>query len=196
MSLVTKPAPSFKATAVLPDNSFKQISLEDYRGKYVVLFFYPLDFTFVCPTEILTFDKMVKEFEKRDAVVLGVSVDSEHTHLAWRSTDQAKGGIGQIKYPLVADLSKTIARDYGCLTPDGTVAFRATYIIDKKGVVRTAHVNDLPVGRSVAEELRTLDAVKFVDEHGDQVCPAEWKQGDKTMNPDAKGVAKYLSEMK
>jgi peroxiredoxin (alkyl hydroperoxide reductase subunit C) len=196
MSLVQKHAPSFTADAVMGDNSFQTISLEQYRGKYVVLFFYPLDFTFVCPTEILAFDKHAKDFEKRGAVVLGVSVDSKHTHLAWRSTAKDKGGIGNIGYPLVADLTKSIARDYGVLTPDGDVAFRATFVIDKKGIVRTAHVNDLPVGRSVAEELRTLDAVKFVDDHGDQVCPAEWKEGEKTMTPDAKGVASYLSAMK
>jgi len=128
--------------------------------------------------------------------VLGCSVDSEHTHLAWRSTSKDKGGIGPINYPLLADLTKSIARDYGVLTADGDVAFRATFVIDKKGVVRTAHVNDLPVGRSVTEELRTLDAVKFVDEHGDQVCPAEWKEGEKTMTPDAKGVASYLAAQK
>ncbi|MEW5852332.1 MAG: peroxiredoxin [Myxococcota bacterium] len=196
MSLVQKPAPSFTAAAVMPDNSFKDIRIEDYRGKYVVLFFYPLDFTFVCPTEILTFDKQLKEFEKRGAVVLGCSVDSKHTHHAWRQTAVEKGGIGQIGYPLIADLTKNIARDYGVLSPDGEVAFRATFIIDKKGVVRTAHVNDLPVGRSVSEELRTLDAVKFVDEHGDQVCPADWKEGEKTMTPNAKGVAEYLSSTK
>jgi peroxiredoxin 2/4 len=196
MSLVQKHAPSFNAEAVMGDNSFQTINLEQYRGKYVVLFFYPLDFTFVCPTEILAFDKHVKDFEKRGAVVLGCSVDSKHTHHAWRNTAKDKGGIGNISYPLLADITKSIARDYGVLTPDGDVAFRATFIIDKKGYVRTAHVNDLPVGRSVTEELRTLDAVKFVDEHGDQVCPAEWKEGEKTMTPDAKGVANYLSAMK
>lgn len=196
MSLVQKHAPSFTVDAVMADNSFQSISLEQYRGKYVVLFFYPLDFTYVCPTEILAFDKHVKDFEKRGAVVLGCSVDSKQVHLAWRTTAKDKGGIGNIGYPLLADLTKSIARDYGVLTPDGDVAFRATFIIDKKGIVRTAHVNDLPVGRSVTEELRTLDAVKFVDEHGDQVCPAEWKEGEKTMTPDAKGVASYLSSMK
>lgn len=196
MSLVQKHAPSFTATAVMPDNSFQKLSLEQYRGKYVVLFFYPLDFTFVCPTEILAFDKHVKDFEKRGAVVLGCSVDSEHTHHAWRNTAKDKGGIGNINYALLADLTKNIARDYGVLTAEGDVALRATFVIDKKGIVRTAHVNDLPVGRSITEELRTLDAVKFVDEHGDQVCPVEWKEGEKTMTPDAKGVASYLSASK
>ncbi|MBI5494639.1 MAG: peroxiredoxin [Deltaproteobacteria bacterium] len=196
MSLVQKQAPAFKATAVMPNNEFQDVSLEQYRGKYVVLFFYPLDFTFVCPTEILAFDKHVKDFEKRGAVVLGCSVDSKHTHYAWRNTTKDKGGIGGISYPLIADLNKNIARDYGVLVDGGDVALRGTFIIDKKGVVRTAHVNDLPIGRSVTETLRTLDAVKFVDEHGDQVCPAEWHEGEKTMNPTATGVASYLSSQK
>jgi peroxiredoxin (alkyl hydroperoxide reductase subunit C) len=196
MTLVQKPAPAFKAMAVFPDDTFKEISSENLKGKYTVLFFYPLDFTYVCPTEILAFDKHLKEFEKRGAQVIGCSVDSKQTHLAWRNTAREKGGIGRIGFPLVADLSKNIARAYEVLTENGEIAFRATFIIDKKGVVRTQHINDLPVGRSVTEELRTLDAVKFVDDHGDQVCPAEWKEGEKTMKPTAEGVAEYLAQQR
>ncbi len=191
-SLVTKEAPDFTAQAVFPDNSIGDLKLSSYRGKYVLLYFYPLDFTFVCPSEIIAFDKALKEFEERNTQVVGVSVDSQYTHYAWRQTPVEKGGIGQIGYPLVADLNKDIARQYGVLLDD-SVALRGLFLIDTHGVVRHQLVNDLPLGRSVAEALRTLDALQFVEEHGD-VCPANWKQGEEAMKPTAEGVADYLAK--
>lgn len=190
--LVTQPAPDFKANAVMPDGSFKQVSLSDYKGKYVVLFFYPLDFTFVCPSEIIAFDKATKRFKDKNAVVIGVSVDSQFTHLAWRQTPRAKGGIGEISYPLVADLDKKIARAYDVLLNDA-VALRGLFLIDTHGVVRHQIVNDLPLGRSVDEALRVLDALQYTEEHG-EVCPANWKEGDEAMKPTAEGVAAYLGK--
>jgi peroxiredoxin (alkyl hydroperoxide reductase subunit C) len=190
--LVTKEAPDFCAQAVMPDNSFGEIKLSSYRGKYVVLFFYPLDFTFVCPSEIIAFDKANPRFKEKNAVVIGVSVDSHFTHLAWRQTPRNKGGIGEISYPLVADLDKKIARAYDVLLNDA-VALRGLFLIDTHGVVRHQIVNDLPIGRSVDEALRTLDALQFTEEHG-EVCPANWKTGDEAMKPTAEGVAKYLSK--
>ena len=191
-TLVTKQAPDFTAQAVLPDNSFAELTLSSYRGKYVVLFFYPLDFTFVCPSEIIAFDKAVEQFEAKNAQVLGVSVDSHFTHLAWKNTPPDRGGIGQVKYPLVADLSKKIAKKYGVLFGK-EVALRGLFLIDTEGVVRHALVNDLPLGRSVDEALRILDALQFHEEHG-EVCPANWRQGEEAMKPTAEGVAKYLAE--
>ncbi|MBT3296951.1 MAG: peroxiredoxin [Verrucomicrobia bacterium] len=191
-SLVTKEAPDFTAKAVMGDDSFGEVTLSSYRGKFVLLFFYPLDFTFVCPSEIVAFDKALKDFEARNTVVLGCSVDSEYSHWAWRQTPLNKGGIGQVGFPLVADLTKSIARSYGVLF-DESVALRGLFLIDTHGVVRHALVNDLPLGRSVAEALRTLDALQFVEEHGD-VCPANWQKGDKTMTPTAEGVATYLGD--
>lgn len=190
--LVTKVAPDFTAQAVMPDNQIKELTLSSYRGKYVVLFFYPLDFTFVCPSEILAFNKAVKVFEKKGAVVLGVSVDSQFSHFAWRQTPVQKGGIGEIGFPLVADLDKKIARDYDVLLNEA-VALRGLFLIDQKGIVRHQLVNDLPIGRNVEEALRTLDALKFHEEHGD-VCPANWKEGDEAMKPTADGVASYLAK--
>lgn len=189
---VTKEAPNFKATAVMPDNSFKEIGLSDYKGKYVVLFFYPLDFTFVCPSEILAFDKAVDEFKKRNCEVIGVSVDSHFTHLAWKDTPVEKGGIGQVRFPLVADLSKAISRDYGVLLESG-ISLRGLFLIDKDGIVRHMLVNDLPLGRSVDEALRILDALQFVEKHG-EVCPANWKPGEEAMKPTKEGVAEYLAK--
>ncbi len=190
--LVTKAAPDFTAQAVMPDNQIKELTLSSYRGKYVVLFFYPLDFTFVCPSEILAFNKAVKTFEKKGAVVLGVSVDSQFSHFAWRQTPVEKGGIGEIAFPLVADLDKKIARDYDVLLNDA-VALRGLFLIDQKGIVRHQLVNDLPIGRNVEEAIRTLDALKFHEEHGD-VCPANWKEGEEAMKPTAAGVASYLAK--
>ena len=190
--LVQKQAPEFKATAVMGDNSFKELSLADYRGKYKVLFFYPLDFTFVCPSEIIAFDHKLEEFKKRGAEVIGVSVDSHYTHLAWKNTSTKAGGIGKVKYPLVADLSKEIARSYDVLTPDG-VALRGLFLIDKDDVVRHQIVNDLPLGRNVDEAIRMLDALQLTEEHG-EVCPANWRKGDASMTPTPDGVASYLSE--
>lgn len=191
-TLVTKEAPDFAAQAVMPDNSFQEVKLSSYRGKYVVLFFYPLDFTFVCPSEIVAFDAALPKFQKRNAQVLGVSVDSHFTHLAWKETPRDDGGIGQIQYPLVSDLTKQIARDYGVLL-EGGVALRGLFLIDKCGVVRHALINDLPIGRSVDEALRVLDALQFHEEHGD-VCPANWHSGEEAMKPTAAGVAAYLAK--
>lgn len=191
--LVTKPAPDFTAAAVMPDNSIEeQFSLASFRGKHVVLFFYPLDFTFVCPSEIIAFSKAGEEFGKRDVQLIGVSVDSQYSHYAWRQTKVEDGGIGEISYPLVADLDKSIARDYGVLFNE-SVALRGSFLIDQEGIVRHATVNDLPLGRNVAETLRMVDALKFHEEHG-EVCPANWQQGDEAMTPTADGVAAYLAK--
>jgi peroxiredoxin (alkyl hydroperoxide reductase subunit C) len=191
--LVTKEAPDFTATAVLPDDSFdEQFRLSAHRGKYVTLFFYPLDFTFVCPSEILAFDKKLEEFRERECEVIGVSVDSHFTHLAWKKTKTEDGGIGGIRFPLVADLSKRISRDYGVLFDD-SVALRGLFLIDREGVVRHAVVNDLPLGRSVDEALRMLDALRFHEERG-EVCPANWKKGEEGMKPTQEGVVDYLSK--
>lgn len=192
-TLVTKEAPDFTADAVLPDNSFGQITLSSFKGKNVVLFFYPLDFTFVCPSEILAFNKKLDEFKKRNTEVIGVSVDSKFTHLAWKNTKLEDGGIGNIQYTLVSDLNKNIAREYGILFND-SVALRGLFLIDTKGVIRHAVINDLPLGRSVNEALRMVDALQFVETHGDQVCPANWQEGDEAMKPTAEGVAGYLAK--
>ena len=189
-TLVQKPAPEFKATAVVK-GQFKEVSLSDYKGKYVVLFFYPLDFTFVCPTEIIAFNDAVAEFKKRNTVLLGVSVDSHFTHLAWINTPRKAGGLGSLDYALVSDLTKKIAADYGVLTTDGAVALRGLFILDRQGIVRHALVNDLPLGRNVDEAIRILDALQFVEQHG-EVCPANWKPGEKTMKADPKGSLKYF----
>ena len=192
-TLVTKPAPDFKATAVMPDNSFKEdFSLASCRGKYVVLFFYPLDFTFVCPSEIIAFDKALPKFKAKNTEVIGVSVDSHFTHLAWKNTPRNQGGIGPIQYPLVADLNKKIAEQFGVLL-EGGIALRGLFLIDPKGIVRHALVNDLPLGRSVDEALRMVDALQFYEKNGN-VCPANWHAGDEAMKPNAKGVAEYLAK--
>ena len=192
-TLVTKQAPDFTADAVLPDNTFGQITLSSFKGKNVVLFFYPLDFTFVCPSEILAFNKKIEEFKSRNTEVIGVSVDSKFTHLAWKNTKLEDGGIGNIQYTLVSDLNKNIAREYGILFNEA-VALRGLFLIDTKGVIRHAVINDLPLGRSVSEALRMVDALQFVETHGDQVCPANWQEGDEAMKPTAEGVAGYLAK--
>jgi peroxiredoxin (alkyl hydroperoxide reductase subunit C) len=190
---VQQEAPGFTATAVLPDDSFQEeFSLEAFRGRYVVLFFYPLDFTFVCPSEILAFDHKLDEFKQRDCEVIGVSVDSHYTHLAWKKTSVDDGGIGPIGFPLVSDLDKKIARDYGILVNDA-VALRATFLIDRDGVVRHQVVNDLGIGRSIPDTLRTLDALRHVETKGD-VCPANWEDGKDAMKATPAGVAKYLKD--
>ncbi|NOY62230.1 MAG: peroxiredoxin [Gammaproteobacteria bacterium] len=191
--LVAKAAPGFTATAVMPDNSFNEdFRLSDYHGKKnVVLFFYPLDFTFVCPSELLAFDHRIKAFESRDTQVIGCSVDSHFSHLAWKNTAINNGGIGNVQYPLVADLNKSIARDYDVLL-DESVALRGSFLIDKEGVVRHQVVNDLPLGRNIDEMLRMIDALIFHEEHG-EVCPAGWKEGDKAMEATPDGVAAYLA---
>ena len=206
--LVGKSAPDFTAVAVMPDNSFKEdFSLSDYKGKYIVLYFYPLDFTFVCPSEIIAFDHRLKEFEDRGVQVIGVSVDSHFTHLAWKNTAVNDGGIGNIQYPLVADLTKEIAADYDVLLGNesvmdddgeayhllgGNIALRGSFLIDKEGNVRHQVVNDLPLGRNIDEMLRMVDALQFTEEHG-EVCPAGWNKGKKGMEASTEGVAKYLA---
>jgi peroxiredoxin (alkyl hydroperoxide reductase subunit C) len=189
-SLVTQEGPDFTAQAVWPDNAIAELTLSAFRGKYVVLFFYPLDFTFVCPSEIIAFDRALPEFKARNAVVIGVSVDSPYTHHAWRQTPLGKGGIGTVGFPLVADLDKRIARAYGVLHNE-SVALRGLFLLDRGGTVRHMLVNDLPIGRSVDEVLRTLDALQYTEEHG-EVCPANWKRGEEAMTPTAAGVAAYL----
>jgi peroxiredoxin (alkyl hydroperoxide reductase subunit C) len=195
-TLVTKEAPDFTAQAVMPDNSFAELKLSSYRGRYVVLFFYPLDFTFVCPSEIIAFAAALEKFQKKNAQVLGCSVDSHFTHLAWKNTPRKQGGIGPIRYPLIADLNKQISRDFGVLLdsgPNSGIALRGLFLIDKAGVVRHALINDLPIGRSVDEAIRVLDALQFHEENGD-VCPANWHQGEEAMKPTAEGVASYLAK--
>jgi len=192
--LVGKPAPDFTATAVMPDNSINEkFNLkEQINNKIGILFFWPLDFTFVCPSEIIAFDNRMESFKQLGAEVIGVSVDSHFTHQAWKNTPVDKGGIGQVKFPMVADLTKSIARDYDVLVND-SVAFRGTFMIDKKGIIRHQIVNDLPLGRNVDEALRMIDALNFTEEHG-EVCPAGWQKGHKGMQPNAEGVASYLKE--
>ena len=191
--MITKEAPDFTATAVLPDNSFKEeFKLSELRGKYVLLFFYPLNFTFVCPSEILAFNKAVEEFEKANCQLVGISVDSHFSHFAWKNTPINEGGIGSIHYPLVSDLDKSISRDYGVLLPEG-IALRGLFLVDREGIVRHMVVNDLPLGRSVNEALRVLHALQFTEEYGD-VCPANWQKGEEAMKPTAEGVAEYLTK--
>ena len=193
MSLVQKTAPDFKATAVLPDGSFKDIKLSDYKGKWVVLFFYPLDFTFVCPTEILAFSDANAEFEKVGAQLLGVSVDSHFTHLAWLNTSRKEGGLQGLTYPLVADLNKSIARDYGVLIEAEGIALRGLFIINPEGKIEAATVHNLPVGRSTDETLRVIKAFQYVAKHG-EVCPANWSEGKITMKADPKGSKEYFGK--
>jgi alkyl hydroperoxide reductase subunit AhpC len=187
---VTKPAPDFSADAVV-NGEFKTIKLSDFRGKYVVLFFYPLDFTFVCPTELVAFSDQIDEFKKRGCEVLAVSVDSKFSHLAWVNTPRKEGGIGQVTYPIISDLSKSISRDYGVLLEEAGISLRGLFLIDKQGVLRHALVNDLPLGRSVAEAIRTLDALQHFEENG-EVCPADWHKGQLAMKPDTVGSKAYF----
>ena len=192
-TLVTKEAPDFTAQAVMADNTIKEdFSLSSLRGKHVVLFFYPLDFTFVCPTEIIAFNRKLDEFKKRGVEVVGISVDSQFSHFAWKNTKPENGGIGDIQFPLVADLSKNISRNYGVLFGE-EVALRGLFLIDKEGIVRHCVINDLPLGRSVDEALRMVDALQFFEENG-EVCPANWHKGEDGMNPSADGVADYLAK--
>lgn len=192
--LVGKQAPDFAAPAVMADGSInEEFSLEDYQGKYIVLFFYPLDFTFVCPTELIAFSHRIAEFENRGVQVIGCSIDSQFTHAAWRNTAIDKGGIGPVKYPLVADVKHEICRDYDVELEPAGVALRGSFLIDKAGVVRHQVVNDLPLGRNIDEMLRMVDAVQFHEEHG-EVCPAGWNKGDEGMVADEKGVASYLAD--
>ncbi|MBD1917913.1 peroxiredoxin [Leptolyngbya sp. FACHB-60] len=176
-------APDFSATAVV-DQNFKIVKLSDYRGRYVVLFFYPLDFTFVCPTEIAAFSDRYDEFEALNTEILGISVDSEFAHLAWIQTERKLGGVGDLNYPLVSDIKKDISADYNVLDPDSGVALRGLFIIDRDGVLQHATINNLAFGRKVDETLRVLQAIQHVQANPDEVCPVDWQPGDKTMNPD------------
>ena len=207
--LVTKPAPDFKAQAVMPDNSFKEVKMSDYKGKKVVLFFYPLDFTFVWPTELIAFDKRLEEFEKRDVQVLGCSVDSHFSHLRWKEMPVNEGGIGKVGYPLIADIDKSIGRNYDVLlgtTPatvlteddesetsvGGGVTLRGSFLIDEEGNVRHEIKNDLPLGRNIDEMLRLIDALNHHNAHG-EVCPAGWTEGKSGMKPSDDGMRDFLS---
>lgn len=193
--LVGREAPDFTAPAVLGSGEI----VDSYnfkntiKGKYAVVFFYPLDFTFVCPSELIAFHHRLEEFKKRNVEVIGVSIDSHFTHNAWRNTDVKDGGIGQVGYTLVADMTHAICKAYDVETPDGAVAFRGSFLIDTQGMVRHQVVNDLPLGRNVDEMIRMVDALQFTEEHG-EVCPAGWNQGDKGMTATPDGVAAYLSD--
>lgn len=195
MSLVTRQAPDFKVAAVLGNGeivgsySFKEAT----KGKYALVFFYPLDFTFVCPSELIALDHAMEELKSRNVEVISVSIDSQFTHNAWRNTPIDKGGIGAVKYTMVADVAHTIARSYGVEHPEAGVALRGAFIIDDKGIVRAELINDLPLGRSMAEIIRLIDALQFTEKHG-EVCPANWKKGDKAMTASPAGVAAYLAE--
>ncbi|MCP5505442.1 MAG: peroxiredoxin [Chlamydiales bacterium] len=189
--LIGNKAPNFKANAVANGQINENFSLDLFDGKYVILFFYPLDFTFVCPTELHAFQEKLGEFEKRGAQVIGCSVDSHFSHLAWVNTPKVKGGIEGVTYPLVADLNKNIARDYQVLDEEAGIAFRGLFLMDKEGIIRHQLVNDLPLGRSVDEALRLLDALIFHEEHG-EVCPANWQKGEKSMKPTQEGLTTYF----
>lgn len=191
--LVTQHAPDFTAPAVMPDGQInEQFRLSELKGKYVVLFFWPLDFTFVCPSEIIAHDNRMSRFKELDVEVVGVSIDSEFTHHAWRETPRDKGGIGPVQFPIVADKRHEIVRAYGIEHPDG-VALRGSFLIDKQGVVQHQVVNNLPLGRNVEEMIRMVEALQFTEQHG-EVCPAGWQKGSKGMKPTAEGVADYLAE--
>ncbi len=189
--LVQQPAPEFKAQAVMPNKEFKHVSLNDYRGKYVLLFFWPLDFTFVCPTEIIAFSDRNEEFAKLGVQILGVSIDSHFTYLAWQNTPRIDGGIGDIRYPMIADLSREISRSYDVLLASG-IALRGLFLIDQKGIVRHQVVNDLPLGRSVDEALRMVKALQFFEKNG-EVCPANWNEGAATIKATPADSKKFFA---
>lgn len=196
MVKVQQKAPAFKGQAVV-DGDFKEISLDDFKGKYLVFFWYPLDFTFVCPTEIIAFSDRVEDFKKIGCEVVAASVDSKHSHLAWTKVPRKEGGLGEMKIPLLADINKEVARAYDVLIESGDdigLACRATFIIDPQQNVRVINMNDLPVGRSVDEVLRLVEAVQFNDKYGD-VCPANWKKGGATMKADPVGSKEYFSKV-
>ena len=190
--LVQQPAPDFKAQAVMPDKEFKPVSLSDYKGRYVLLFFWPLDFTFVCPTEIIAFSDRNEEFAMLGVQVLGVSIDSHFTHLAWRNVPRTEGGLGEIAYPLVADLNKEISKAYDVLLPSG-IALRGLFLIDKSGIVRHQVVNDLPLGRSVDDAVRMVKALQFFEAHG-EVCPANWKEGARSIKANPTDSKKFFAD--
>ena len=191
--LITQQAPDFTAPAVLPDGTIEEaFKLSDLKGRYVVLFFYPLDFTFVCPTEIIAHDRRIEQFKQRQVEVVGVSIDSQFSHFAWRNTAVDDGGIGPVKFPIVADINHQITQAYGIEHPAG-VALRASFLIDREGIVQHQVVNNLPLGRNVDEMIRLVDALQFTEEHG-EVCPAGWQKGEDGMTPTSQGVADYLSK--
>ena len=192
--LVGKQAPDFTANAVMGNNEIRSFTLsKEIQGKHAVIFFYPLDFTFVCPTELIAFDHRLDEFKKRGVEVIGISIDSQFTHLAWKNTPVNNGGIGQVQYPLIADVKHEICRAYDVEFGPAGVAFRGSFLIDKNGVVRHQVINDLPLGRNVDEMLRMVDALQFTEEHG-EVCPAGWNKGKAGMKASTAGVAQYLAE--
>ncbi|KAI6206602.1 hypothetical protein M3Y94_00931200 [Aphelenchoides besseyi] len=191
-AFIGKPAPEFETEAVV-DGDFKTVKLSDYKGKYVVLFFYPLDFTFVCPTEIIAFSEAVDQFKKLDVAVLAASTDSKYSHLAWINQPRKHGGLGEMKIPVLSDTNHQLSRDYGVLKEDEGIAYRGLFIIDPKGILRQITVNDLPVGRSVEETLRLVQAFQFVDKHG-EVCPAGWHPGKDTIKPDPKKSQDYFGK--
>jgi peroxiredoxin (alkyl hydroperoxide reductase subunit C) len=191
---IGEPAPDFIATAVV-DQNFKIIKLSDYRGRYVVLFFYPLNFTFVCPTEIAAFSDRYDEFKTLNAELLAISVDSEFAHLAWIQTDRKDGGVGDLNYPLVSDLKKEISTAYNVLDPEAGVALRGLFIIDREGIVQHATINNLSFGRNVDETLRVLQAIQHVQANPNEVCPVDWQPGDKTMTPDPVKSKEFFAEV-
>lgn len=194
MVLVGRQAPDFTSSAVLGDGSMVEFKLHEFiHNKYAVLFFYPMDFTFVCPSELIELDRALPSFKARDTEVIGISIDSQFVHNAWRNTPLEKGGIGPVQFPLVADVKHQICQSYGIEHPHAGVAFRGTFVVDPKGTVRSQLVYDLPIGRNIEEIVRLVDAVQFTDKYG-EVCPANWKKGKAGMNPSAAGVAKYLAE--
>jgi peroxiredoxin (alkyl hydroperoxide reductase subunit C) len=191
--IVGTAAPEFTAPAVLPSGAIEDnFNLSDLKGKYVVLFFWPLDFTFVCPTEIIAHDRRMADFKARGVEVVGISIDSQFTHFAWRSTPVDEGGIGPVQFPIVADVKHDITRAYGIEHPEAGVALRASFLIDREGIVQHQVVNNLPLGRNVDEMLRMVDALQYTEEHG-EVCPAGWNKGDQGMTPTTDGVADYLA---
>ena len=192
LRLVGNKAPDFKVQALV-GNEFKEVSLDTYKGKWKVLFFYPLDFTFVCPTEITAFSDSYEKFKELNAEVLGVSVDSVFSHLAWTQQERSKGGLGKINFPLLSDMTKDMSHSYGVLLEQGGVALRGLFLIDENNVIQHATVNNLGVGRNVEEVLRVLEAFQFVAKHG-EVCPANWKKGNDTMKPDPKGSQTYFNK--
>jgi len=193
--MVGKTAPHFKAKAVVKGKIVDEFSLSDFLGKYVLFFFYPLDFTFVCPTELHAFQEKLEDFHKRDAHVVGCSVDSWYTHAAWVNQPKSQGGIQGVEYPIVSDLNKEICRNYHVLKEDEGLAYRGQFLIDKKGTIRHQLINDLPLGRSVDEALRLLDALIFHEKHG-EVCPANWTSGSKSMKPTQDGLIQYFDAVK
>lgn len=192
-SLIQKPAPDFKANAVKSNGEFTEITLSNFKNKkYIVLFFYPLNFTFVCPSEILAFSHRINDFKKRNVEILGISTDSHFSHLAWRNTNINDGGIGNIEFTLISDITKEISQSYGVLIQN-SIALRGTFLIDKSGIIRHTTLNDLPLGRNVDETLRLVDALQFNEKHG-EVCPAGWKKGEIAIKPTAQGISDYLKK--